>query len=937
MPPTTELFERARERAALASALDRAVAGRGSVVFVEGAAGAGKTALVELTASLAAARGVRVLRARGSELERDVPLSTLRALFERQLVGLSAARRDALLSGPAQPLARALGLAEPGPLAGARLHHAAQRLVAWFADDGPLALLVDDLHHADAGSLAALAAVARHLDRLPVTLILTRRSEDCGADPAALDELAVVAGTSLMPQPLTTGGVGAMLRACGAQIDDTVVALAHQSTGGNPFLVVQLARAFYETAQPMDEDQVSDLMAGVAQSLSAVLRVRVGRLGPDAALLARAVSVLGDNVSVTEACAVAGLTREAALVSAAALAGAGMFANDHVNCFAHPLVRAAVEADLLAAERALLEERAVAVLLDAGADPARAAVHLLRTEPNGDARAVAALRAAATTASGAAAPHRAVALLRRALAERAESTVERDLLGELVSAELHAGHHASAAEHLRARLRMPGPDAEQRADVKRLGRVVLQIDGVAPALRVLDACLADERGEARLELEAERLWMSAFAPDCASRVHECLDRYGELRGKTAGERAMLAALAVRLGLGPASSDVVGSLLDRAFADGGLLASEGPDSPLYALAAHAMVLTDRLLLAEAEMTRALAVARASGSASGAALALAIRGSARLRLGLICDAEADGLAACRDAASFRGRVGALTRAAAAGLVADARAERGDDSGALAVLAEHGFTEDLAGAPQLLALLPRARVHLAAGRAAEALDDAQRAHGSSAHRAALSGDALSVIALAQATLGERRTAIAGGCVQVQRARIWNAPSAIAGALRVLGLSHGDAAGIPLLEEAIALLECSPALLERAHCLVALGMLWRRTGQRSLALEALRGGADLAQRLGANVVAQRAREHLVVLGARPRRLAFTGAEALTAAERRAAQLAAAGRTNREIAQELFLSVKTVESHLGRGFRKLGIRSRAELATALSASTPRR
>src|ERR1044072_4821451 len=125
-------------------------------------------------------------------------------------------------------------------------------------------------------------------------------------------------------------------------------------------------------------------MARVARGLSVVLRVHVARLGADAVLLARAISVLGDDVSITEACAVSGLTREAALVAAAALAGAGILASDRVTCFAHPLVRAGVEADLLAAERALIEERSVSVLLAAVADPSRAAVHLLRTEPSGD-------------------------------------------------------------------------------------------------------------------------------------------------------------------------------------------------------------------------------------------------------------------------------------------------------------------------------------------------------------------------------------------------------------------------------------------------------------------------------------------------------------------------------------------------------------------------
>ena len=929
--PISELVERAREKAFLADALDRAVDGLGSVVLVEAAAGVGKTALIEVTARLAAARGLRVLRARGSEIDREVPLCTLRALFERHLLALPAARRDMLLAGPAGPLACALGLAEPGPLAGARLHRAAQRLVEQLADGAPLAILVDDLHHVDASSLAALAAVARRVDDLPVALILTRRPDASSQDPAALDELALEALSPLTPQPLTVDGVAAVLLArAGGPLDDAVVALGHEATGGNPFLVVQLARALRETAQPIDRAQIAGLIAGVAQSLSALLRVRVGRLGADAAALARAVSVLGDDVSITEASAVAGLTREAALVAAAALAGAGIFAADHVNCFAHPLVRAAIEADLLAAERTLVEERSVSVLLAGGADPARTAVHLLRTEPAGDPGAVAALRAAAVSASGAAAPQRAAVLLRRALAERPSPAAPAGLLDELVSAELCVGDDAAAAEHLRARLRMASSQPERAADVKRLGRVALHVDGVAAALAVLDSECANGPREPRLELEAERLWLSVLEPGGATRTVEYLARYGELSGEGAGERAMLVALAIGLTFGTVSSDLVGSLLERGFGDGALLAAEGPGSPLYSLGAAAMLASDRLLLAEAEMTRALAAARAVGSTGGAGLALAMRGAARIRLGLLGDAEVDGLAAYRDLATSGGLVRTFAAARAIGVIVDARAERGDDAGALGILVEHGFDGDLAGAAQWPALLPRARAHLAAGRAADALGDARRATEASGRHPAVTAEATPIIALAQSTLGDRSTAIGASEDHLLRARAWRAPSVTACALRVLGLAHGDLAGVALLEEAVALLECSPAALERAHCLVALGMLRRRAGQRSRALEALRGGADLAQRLGASVLAQRAHEHLLVLGARPRRLAFTGADALTASERRAAQLAAAGRTNREIAQELYLSVKTVESHLGRGFRKLGISSRTELAGAL-------
>ena len=393
---------------------------------------------------------------------------------------------------------------------------------------------------------------------------------------------------------------------------------------------------------------------------------------------------------------------------------------------------------------------------------------------------------------------------------------------------------------------------------------------------------------------------------------------------------MLAALATGLGTGLASADVVGSLAERAVADGALLADEGPGSPLHALAVYALMTTDELLLVEAECQRALDAARARDFAVGIAMGLTLRGMARIRLGRLHEAEKDGLAAIR-VAGPAGSVQALTLASAIGVVVEARAEFGDDVGARALLTEHGFDGDLATEPQRRALLPRARMHLAAGRPSDALVDAERAYAAAGCHTVHACDAASVVSLARTNLGERSGAVSAARVQLDRARSWGAPSVVACALRSLGMAEGNAAGVGLLAEALELLDASPAALERAQCLVAAGMLWRRTGQRSRALETLRAGADLAQRLGAVVVAERARDGLLVLGARPRRLAFTGAEALTASERRAALLAASGHTNREIAQELYLSVKTVESHLGRGFRKLGISSRTELANALA------
>ena len=151
------------------------------------------------------------------------------------------------------------------------------------------------------------------------------------------------------------------------------------------------------------------------------------------------------------------------------------------------------------------------------------------------------------------------------------------------------------------------------------------------------------------------------------------------------------------------------------------------------------------------------------------------------------------------------------------------------------------------------------------------------------------------------------------------------------MLGLVEGGQAGIALLREAVDVLAGSEARLKHARALVDLGAALRRSNQRREARERLREGVDLAGRLGAHGLAERANEEIAATGARPRRVLQTGLDALTASERRVAQLAADGMTNKEIAQALFITMKTVEVHLSHAYRKLEISSRGQLDKALA------
>ena len=179
---------------------------------------------------------------------------------------------------------------------------------------------------------------------------------------------------------------------------------------------------------------------------------------------------------------------------------------------------------------------------------------------------------------------------------------------------------------------------------------------------------------------------------------------------------------------------------------------------------------------------------------------------------------------------------------------------------------------------------------------------------------------------TLGDTRRARELADAELADVRRFGGRRALGVALRVSGLVRGGTEGLAALEESVAVLNESPAALERARSLVELGGVLRRAGRPREARKALSQGLDLAARCGARPLIACAREELRVAGARPRRDWTSGVEALTASELRIVRLAREGRSNRQIAQALYLSIKTVEGHLARAYGKLDITTRSEL-----------
>jgi len=260
-----------------------------------------------------------------------------------------------------------------------------------------------------------------------------------------------------------------------------------------------------------------------------------------------------------------------------------------------------------------------------------------------------------------------------------------------------------------------------------------------------------------------------------------------------------------------------------------------------------------------------------------------------------------------------------------------ERGDIEPAAELVDRHGDTLARERALVDEYLVSRGRLRVARGDVRDGVADLRRCgEVLDSYGIVRPTDWRSDAATALAELGEGERAERLARDGVAAARAFGAPSALARSLRAAGRVIGGDEGLELLEEAVSVVEPSPARLEAAYALADLGAELVERRRRREGREALRLALALAQKCGATALAERVRGNLGAGGGRPPRLELTGVDALTPAERRVCDLAAGELTNREIAQTLFVTEKTVELHLTNAYRKLGIRSRFQLASVI-------
>ena len=938
------LLERERQLRRVSALLAAAKVGEPSLAVMEGAAGAGKSAVLSVLAARAAGQGFMVLRATALELEREYPFGVVRQLFEPAVQSLERPVRDELFAGTAA-LAEPL-LAGREALSGPRLAdpgfallHSLYWVLVGLTDLAPLALVVDDLQWADVPSLRFLAFALKRSDGLPLLVAVAHRPQPPKEQSAAL---ATVLGgrTSVIDlPPLSTAAIASVIsNAVGSQVSADLIGEAELLTNGNPLYVTELADSLTSAGEAGRGDLLGLLRDAAPAAIGRRVQTTLAGLDPVSRAVAAAAAILGERVPLHRVARLADVEYASASIAADALARAHIFVVGEPLQFRHPLVREAVLESIEPRARAVSQGQAARLLLADGEPPERASVHLLQSDPAADPEVVATLRIAAKRAVAESAPELGIKTLRRALREPPAGSERFVVLNELAMAEALVGD-PHARQHYQQAFGGAETLDEMADGAVRYGMLLGSGGEQDKAVVLIDRVLASIRDrERRLMVQAElaTLTLNWEIPGARGRLIEAT---AGLRGDTPAERLLLGLSAMNATNTGAmtAADGVG-LVRAALGDGWLLAELGPDSPTYLHLLAALTRMEETPAAEREAAAAVVEARRRGAGFGFAVASSILALRHWVRGQLIAGEAEARTAVEVATQMGWLAGFPLPLAS---LLEVLTERGEVQDADRLLEEYGLNGPIPKAQIVTEFLgARGRLRLAQGRDAEGIEalEEEAARIEAAEETptnlgvgltALNTKSL-VPPLLRAGRVEQARSMAGRALRL--ARGFGHPRYIADALRADALARAGTPDLDQLQEASDLYEQIDAPVDVARVMVDLGSILRRQRSPAAAREPLRRALDLARACGARPLAERAEHELRATGARPRRDRFTGRDALTASEQRIAQLAIDGMTNRQIAQRLFITRKTVGSHLEHIFRKLGIHSRGELEGALAA-----
>lgn len=885
-------------------------------MIVRGGSGVGKSALLRRVLSRARADGHLVLCATADSLDTPADFGVVHQLLEN----VAGEQLD-------ETVQAAIADVEAPYRAAAALTRAGRRVV----------LGIDDLQWADTASVAWLGRLLRRLDGLRLTVVTTMGPEVPSGDEHSIGTLLPLFRHRIWLTPLGDTEVGELAEAVlGTEPEADFVTACRTATGGIPALLHALLRSIRAHGAPPDADTGGDLARYVPAEVGRTLQARLRACGPDAVATAEVAAVLAGSPAPTAdliACA-AGVPQPAVEDSLHALTAAGlMVPAAGGTAFSCPVLSVAIANEVLPSRRQELHARAARYLIGQGAAWDSVVPHLLNA-PLGQEWAIDALLRAADEAMARGDRAAALGCLRRALREPLPDPVRAQALASLGEAEL-ARCVPSAVHSLRRSLDLATAPGEQAAAARSLSAALFTLDrypeGVDVLGHVSERIRAVGRVDAlRLEIDLVYARLSRTSTAASAMPRLMAMDLAEAEG-TPVQRPLAALLSLRSIMdGGNPADAV-AYAQQAMSGGVCPADD--ESFVYTAPVLALAAAGRSDLALAHVDATMDAVRAGGSALRSAYLSTLRAGVNYRVGNVAGCEADARAAVE---SLRGVGAGPTTSHSVAMRTDALVKQGRIEEAEQLLADHGLMGRLNPhwANDFTALV-RGRLRMVQGRAREGLADFLHA-GARARTRRMAGPAVlpwrSEAALAYASLGEQEEASALVEEELTLARAWGVPEVTGVALRARGVITGGSAGADMLRESVRLLEPSTARFSYAQALADYGALVRQNGLPSEARSVLQQAVSVAKQCGAIAVEGFAQEELRAAGYRAESRASHGLEALTRSERRVADLAAEGMTNKEIAARLFVGLRTVEVHLSNAYHKLGISGRAGLAEALGA-----
>ena len=911
--PDRRLYGRETEKAVLSAALDSCGGGRTRSLYFEGGAGTGKSTLLAWAQVDARLRGWTVLTARASVLEAANDFGVLRQVLDALPDAFAAA---ALSQAPA----------DSSPFA------VFERVSAHLLDvaaRGPVLITVDDLHWCDASSLRLLAYLANRNPGQQVALVLAGSPGELSEHRFMVDELTASCERQTLgrlTQALLRQWITDVL---GEPPDDAFVAGCLEATGGNGALLAELLPALAARSVRPAKESLELLESPGIAAVSGRVMSWVKRGGPEALAVAQAVAVLAEDSYPVLVSRLAMLSLGDASCPIDRLIKLGILSDTSPLRYVHSLARAVVYTEMNAGLRTSLRLRASRIVRDRHAEPERAAAHLMAVDMADDLHALHTLRAAAAFALDNGRPDPAWRYLRRALAEPMPDSTRAELLAEIGAVEVGLGIANSGSTLRQALSLAAAPSLRVRIAVD-----LAHADGAAGgplrlATEIIDeTCAHLPPGGLAAEAEFGVFLAYVHSADVSEFSRERLPRLREL----ADCDPRLAALA---DLADAWSDTQRGRDRAECVRRALSALEAIDRRsawelrLRWPAMSTLIDAEEYNLAETGGP----FAHRQGPAGDTTLSACLRGQLAQGRGDLEAARAELETALSNPSSVAGTTGVVR-------LVQVLTELGELDAADRLISGH------------VTAMPAGQTWAAAALtcATAALSMARNQHGEALKGFLEAGRTLAVLGIdnpgvlhwrsqaarCHAVLGDSAAAASLATEEVGLARRWGAPRALSTALAAVGVAALDR---DAALEAVTVLDGIQAESHRAAALVDLGAVLSQTGAADQAHGHLQAGYALARKIGARPAWLRAARYLKYAGGRPDLGRLTGVSALTAQEHAVAERAATGATNRQIADDLVLTQRTVEQYLTSAYRKLAITGRSQLAAAMphcAAETPR-